>query len=876
MKKLLLSIMAIAFTCPFFAAQRNIEDVINIAKKQYNNITRLRFSNDITDEIKNNIITSGEILKQRYPLRSSGSISNDSIPDKAFYFVNYPDKGYVLISGDDNMPSVLGYSDEGRITAGSVPENLKDVLKGYAAAYEITKLYGTSIEQSEPKSETDTFPKEITPLLENIKWHQISPYNKFCPVFDGIQCPAGCGATAASQIMYYYKYPQKGQAYVKYKIPAKGKYTGSFDIINDSVEIKKDLSQYEIDWHNMLPTYKNGNYTQDQINAAAKLLTNAGYAIHMNYGKTASGNTANETYAGLTKNFNYDSDAEIVYSLFYTKTEWLQIIKNELYNKRPLYTSGKSSNSNMGHAYVMDGYDKNDLIHINWGWNGSANGYYYIYNDSPHISYPDLYTDKLNNYNLAQWIIINLKPDDNIKSSEKESLYGLAGSYIYNTSLKQQDNLYLMLLRLVGSKGPKKRTVYGLLYKNNTVTDTLFSSGISEIYNNFNKSISTETRYIAPGTYTLKFAHKSDNFLDTIIFNKSYIHSYTLKATKDSLFINPIEKEKSFKLISADTTLKTHNKSYNRFKINIANNSKNPEFAFITIYLESAKRSSSNPATPDTTIQLMQENIYLQENDTTKLSFYTYVNAIPGDYYLSVKYIDYNNNYIEMQKADTIKIKVGKQEEKRYDLIVSKAVFDTSITKNPGDSISAKFTIINKGDFFNGYINMLFTDYPKEDTALSYRECPIQIYSGDSIDFNYSYPMRNDCGTYNTQKLLSGDYKVNLCYYVKLNLSDRYTSFIDNIQPVEYTSSHLHINGTAETKEIPETAKDIKYSYGNNILNIEAKEKIKRITIYNLFGYKVIDKEINASNISVSVKEKMFILKIYYSSGKYKTYKIIY
>lgn len=31
-----------------------------------------------------------------------------------------------------------------------------------------------------------------------------------------------------------------------------------------------------------------------------------------------------------------------------------------------------------GHSFVIDGYDENGLVHVNWGWDGIGNGYYDI------------------------------------------------------------------------------------------------------------------------------------------------------------------------------------------------------------------------------------------------------------------------------------------------------------------------------------------------------------------------------------------------------------------------------------------------------------------------------------------------------------------
>lgn len=45
------------------------------------------------------------------------------------------------------------------------------------------------------------------PLL-SINWGQSYPYNSATPVINGTQCPTGCVATAAVQIMSYYRWPQ--------------------------------------------------------------------------------------------------------------------------------------------------------------------------------------------------------------------------------------------------------------------------------------------------------------------------------------------------------------------------------------------------------------------------------------------------------------------------------------------------------------------------------------------------------------------------------------------------------------------------------------------------------------------------------------------
>ena len=59
---------------------------------------------------------------------------------------------------------------------------------------------------------------------------------------------------------------------------------------------------------------------------------------------------------------------------FYTTTDWKNLIKPELNAARPVLYGGSTNTE--GHAFVVDGYDSNDLFHINWGWSGYYNGYF--------------------------------------------------------------------------------------------------------------------------------------------------------------------------------------------------------------------------------------------------------------------------------------------------------------------------------------------------------------------------------------------------------------------------------------------------------------------------------------------------------------------
>lgn len=145
----------------------------------------------------------------------------------AFHVFNIGDAdGYVLVSGDDRMPDILGYSDNGNFDGKSISDNLRGWLQGYERQYEYLKTHPDA-KQISRGSDTR---EPIAPMLECL-WSQYSPYNDQCP--EG--CPTGCVATAMAQIMYYHKWPKQTTktipAYTtsKYEIPSIGVTTIDWD-----------------------------------------------------------------------------------------------------------------------------------------------------------------------------------------------------------------------------------------------------------------------------------------------------------------------------------------------------------------------------------------------------------------------------------------------------------------------------------------------------------------------------------------------------------------------------------------------------------------------------------------------------------------------
>lgn len=276
-------------------------------------------------------------------------------------------KGFAIVSGDDDMPEIVGYADHGTYDANNMPAAMAAFLNNYRATIEAMKQGNASAikniaEAKALRANNTRTTTAVSPLLGDIKWNQSEPYNNMCPKYDGTNLSAtGCVATAMAQVMMYWKYPNELKADIQ------GYKTSTHELT-----VAGELKGQKYDWDNMLPTYTNNNYTQNQADAVAKLMLHCGKAVEMDYGEESG---AIVTPGHLAKYFGYDSDLmlNLMRSCF-TLAEWTAIIDKELQAKRPILYSGRTTNG--GHQFVCDGSDGNGLYHINWGWGGYQDGYF--------------------------------------------------------------------------------------------------------------------------------------------------------------------------------------------------------------------------------------------------------------------------------------------------------------------------------------------------------------------------------------------------------------------------------------------------------------------------------------------------------------------
>jgi hypothetical protein len=219
------------------------------------------------------------------------------------------------------------------------------------------------------------------PYLVQTKWNQNpAPYNSMCPEdpnspYSGYHAYVGCVATAMSQLMKFWNYPEHGQGSNSYYCspnPQSG-YAGHLEYGEQSA----DFGATTYDWAHMLNSYENVNYTPEEGEAVATICYHCGVAVNMMYGGDAddgSGAYSADVPSAIYNYFLYTNAASL--RNYQNLTVWKNMLKDQHDLGWPVYHSGSSSQG--GHAFICDGYKDNDLFHFNWGWGGSGDGWFIV------------------------------------------------------------------------------------------------------------------------------------------------------------------------------------------------------------------------------------------------------------------------------------------------------------------------------------------------------------------------------------------------------------------------------------------------------------------------------------------------------------------
>lgn len=272
----------------------------------------------------------------------------DYASDAYYMFRNKEDNRLVVISGDQRMQSILGYTDNA-IEDNMMPDGLAELLTTYKRQYAALSPDC----QTECKSNLNKGER----LLKTPDWGQWAPFNLRTP----LSYPTGCAATAMSIVMRYHQWPVMGQG-------------SKTHIWKDSV-MTADFEHTRYDWDNMPMSYD--SYTTAQAEAVSLLMRHAGIAVEMYYAAESSGARQSLVPGALTQYFRYAATTRLVSAADYDAATWEKMMRSEINADRPVIYTGESTMGRGSHGFVLDGY-RDNLFHFNFGWNGSGNGYFAI------------------------------------------------------------------------------------------------------------------------------------------------------------------------------------------------------------------------------------------------------------------------------------------------------------------------------------------------------------------------------------------------------------------------------------------------------------------------------------------------------------------
>ena len=292
----------------------------------------------------------------------------DGVP--AYYIVQYTQGGWALVSAQSTAKPYIGYNTTGTYVA---PVQLQTLLDSHAKAIvkdaqtegNVTHDAWQRVMQRKPAAEPVNTP-DVAPLI-SVKFNQSNPYNKYCPSIDGKKALVGCVAVAMAQAMAVHGYPDRGEGTYTYVDAATGKHKINFD------------EEPDYDWDAIYAAP-----TTDDYDEVARLLYHCGVSIDMMYGTSFSGAYIVDAATALVRNFKYDGEKiKTVFRFEYdSRDEWLSVILDELLLGRAvMYQGAGGEDGTGGHCWNVDGWKKSSqMLHCNWGWGGSGDGYFDVDN----------------------------------------------------------------------------------------------------------------------------------------------------------------------------------------------------------------------------------------------------------------------------------------------------------------------------------------------------------------------------------------------------------------------------------------------------------------------------------------------------------------
>ncbi len=372
-KQLLLGLLSVLVSQTLLADPIDLESAKKLAMPYMQNTTEVSLvKKAVRSEAKSRTLTSEVKSTAPYYIFSRGE-----------------NQGYVIVSGDDCLPQILGYTESGDFDEEKLPPHLLSWLDYYASLVEDAQAQGVNESRARTRAAeaaTRATKVNVEPMLTT-HWKQDWPYNNLCPYRTddpNSRSLTGCVATAAAQVVYYWRKDNPSTLLST---------TPTYDY-GAPVTVSYPAGT-PMKWDLMLNDY-NSSSPQEYKDAVAVFNAALGHATWLTYGSSTSGQISN-----LVHTFNaYFRISSVCEYKSGDQTGWENKIYNDLIAGRPIVYSGVHP-TNGGHAIVLDGYKASDnKFHFNFGWGGQGDGYYTV----------DDQTGAVNGFYKQQGMVYNIQP----------------------------------------------------------------------------------------------------------------------------------------------------------------------------------------------------------------------------------------------------------------------------------------------------------------------------------------------------------------------------------------------------------------------------------------------------------------------------------
>lgn len=344
----------------------------------------------------------------------------DQSGDSAYHVVYLEPRGFVIVSGDDQLEPVVAFSEDGVYDPS--PDNPLGALIQYDFEARVQTIRQSGVMQAAPRMRrsTERAGKKWNALIEAAnapaagdsggpiqlsgqpsisdmrvdplvlsEWGQttcstspaLACYNYYTPPLppttldgDPNNYPTGCVATAMAQVMRYHVYPPGPTAGNTYTITV-----NSIPVNNVPVR-GGDGSGGSYNWGSM--AYQPDSMTTLlERQAIGALCFDAGISVNMSYTPTLSTANLSTADASLVSEFSYSNS---VWGSWPALPALIDMINPNLDYAHPVILGINSPQPE--HAIVVDGYgyiDSTPYHHLNMGWEGVQDAWYNFYADMP-------------------------------------------------------------------------------------------------------------------------------------------------------------------------------------------------------------------------------------------------------------------------------------------------------------------------------------------------------------------------------------------------------------------------------------------------------------------------------------------------------------